>query len=48
MLNGITKMDAENYYVQSEYKDIKLLINILKNIAIKQTLKIKWYSLFGQ
>lgn len=36
MLNGITKMDAENYYVQSgDMKDIKLLINILKNIAIK-------------
>ncbi len=36
MLNGFTKMDAENFYVQSgDMKDIKELINILKNIAIK-------------
>ena len=35
-LNGKTPMDAENYYVQSgDMKDIKQLINILKNIAIK-------------
>ncbi|MBP8017180.1 hypothetical protein KAZ01_04180, partial [Candidatus Gracilibacteria bacterium] len=31
MLNGTTKMDAENYYVQAgDMKDIKILINEMK------------------
>ena len=35
-LNGRTKMDAENYYIQAgDMKDINELVNIIENIKSK-------------
>ena len=35
MLNGLLKWMLKNYVQSGDMKDIKQLINILKNIAIK-------------
>ena len=41
-LNGRTKMDAENYYIQAgDMKDIKELVNIIADIKSKEIEDVK-------